>query len=68
MVVLEALLMSLMIDAHKRRHVATCDISGAFLKSDIDQLTYVAVDGPLVEMLLKSDPSYERFVVKRMSN
>ena len=44
-VAIEALLLTLVIDAHEERHVATCDISGAFLKSEIDEETFVVVDG-----------------------
>ena len=58
----EGLLLTLAIDAYEKRYVATCDISGAFLHSDMDEEVYVVVDGVLVEMLLGANADYKEFV------
>ena len=59
---IEALMLSLMIDAHENRVVATCDISGAFLHCDMDEFAYVVVDGELVNMLIRSNPKYAEYI------
>ena len=51
-----------MIDAAEGRDVATADVPGAFLHSDIDDDTYVIVDGPLVPILLRANKKYAEFV------
>jgi hypothetical protein len=58
----EALLLTLMIDAHEHRDVATCDITGAFLQSEMDEYTLVVVDGALVDMLLRANKDFAKFV------
>jgi hypothetical protein len=58
----EALLLTLMVDAHECRDVATCDISGAFLQSDMDEFTLVVVDGALVDMLIRANKEFKKFV------
>jgi hypothetical protein len=61
-VAIESLMLSCTIDAKERRQVITCDIPGAFMQSDMDELIYMKVEGPLAEMLTKVDPSkYEKF-------
>lgn len=59
---LESLLLSFMLDAADERCVGVVDIPGAFLTSDVEEDTYVIVDGVMVDMLLKSNPKYEKFV------
>jgi hypothetical protein len=51
-----------MIDAHEQRDVATCDISGAFLQSDMDEFTLVIVNGALVDMLIRANKDFGKFV------
>ena len=58
----EAVLISCMMDGHERRYVATADVPGAFLHSDIDGLIYVMVDGALVDILIRPNPKYKKFV------
>ena len=58
----EALLITLMIDAAEGRDVATSDVPGAFLHTDIDEDTYVVVDGALILLLLKANNKYAKFV------
>ena len=47
----ESLLITLMIDANENRDVATADVPGAFLHSNMDEETFVVVDGALVTMI-----------------
>ena len=58
----EALLITLMIDANENRDVATADVPGAFLHSDIDEETFVVVDGALVDILVKSNNKYAKYI------
>jgi hypothetical protein len=58
----EALLITLMIDAMENRDVATCDVPGAFLHSDMDEDVTVVVDGALVNLLVQSNNKYAKFV------
>ena len=60
----ESLFLSCVIDAMERRKVATVDIPGAFMQADIDEIVYVKLVGDLARLLIRVDPSYERFVVK----
>ena len=58
----EALLLTLMIDANEHRDVATADVPGAFLHSDMDEETFVVVDGALVDLLIQSNNKYAKYV------
>ena len=58
----DAVLLSFMWDVHEGRFVATADVPGAFLHSDMIELVYVVVDGVLVDMLIQSNPKYKKFV------
>ena len=60
----ESLFLSSIIDAMERRNVATVDIPGAFMQADIDEIIHVKLVGDLARLLIRVDPSYERFVVK----
>ena len=54
---LESILLSSMIDAHERRTVVTCDIPGAFMQTDIDEIVHVRLEGKMAELLTKVDPN-----------
>ena len=51
-----------MIDGYEHRKVMTLDIPGAFLQTDIDEKIHIRLDGPLVDLLIKVEPSYQSFV------
>jgi hypothetical protein len=51
-----------MVDALEHRDVATSDVPGAFLHSDLDEDVTVIVDGALVDLLLKSNNKYAKYV------
>jgi hypothetical protein len=59
---IEALMLTMMIEAKELRDVATCDISGAFLHTDIDEETFVVVDGALVDVLIQANKAYAKFM------
>eukprot|EP00980_Cylindrotheca_fusiformis_P017053 scaffold5233_cov88-Cylindrotheca_fusiformis.AAC.1 len=58
----EALFLSCLIDAIERRHVMVVDIPGAFMHADIDELIHVKLVGDIAELLLRVDPSYQKYV------
>ena len=62
----EALLLSCVIDAIERRHVATCDIPGAFMQSNMKTETServtIKLEGLMAQLLLKISPNdYEEY-------
>lgn len=54
------------IDAYKRRDVATCNITGAFLQCKItpgEKKIHVVLDGRMAELLAKQSPeTYQKYV------
>ena len=60
----EALFLTCLVDAIENRYVATCDVPGAFLHSDIDEQLYLKLEGEIAELLLKVNPTYAEFVSK----
>jgi hypothetical protein len=58
---LESLLLSCMIDAFEKRHVATVDIKGAFLKAPVpeDLELIVKMSGELAQLMCELDDSLE---------
>ena len=59
---LEALLISCVIDALEERDVATCDIPGAFMQADMDELIHIKLEGDIALLLVRLDPSYTQFL------
>jgi Reverse transcriptase (RNA-dependent DNA polymerase) len=59
----EALLLSLLIDAHEGRDVATADVVGAYLRAYMDDEVIMKFSGEFVDILLGMKPEYETFVV-----
>ena len=55
--------MSCIIDAKEKRHVATCDIDGAFLRMVMNKRTHVILDGKMVDLIITVNPSrYKDYV------
>ena len=52
----ESLLLSCTIDANEKRSVMTCDVPGAFMQVDVDEVVHVRLEGALAELLTKVDP------------
>ena len=51
----EGLLLSCTIDAQEERDVATTDIPGEFMQTDVNDTVYVRLSGPLATLLTKVD-------------
>ena len=52
MITIESLFLTCLIDAMEERCVITCDIPGAFMQMDIDELIHVKLEGELAELLV----------------
>ena len=61
----EALILTCVIDAIEGRDVATCDIPGAFMQSDMKGKVIMKLEGVMAEVIMKLDPKlYKKFVTK----
>mmetsp|Transcript_17140 Transcript_17140/g.24228 ORF Transcript_17140/g.24228 Transcript_17140/m.24228 type:complete len:133 (+) Transcript_17140:3448-3846(+) len=59
---LETMLLSMVIDAHKGRYVATADMVGAYLKTFMTDEVIVKFTGKKVELMCKVNKDYERYM------
>jgi hypothetical protein len=61
----EALILTCVIDAIEGRDVATCDIPGAFMQSDMKGKVMMKLEGVMAEVIIKIDPKlYTKVVAK----
>jgi hypothetical protein len=61
----EALLLTCVIDAIEGRDVATLDIPGAFMQSDMEGKVIMKLEGVMAEIILKIDPKlYKKFITQ----
>jgi len=60
---MDALMISLMIDAKERRDVATADVEGAYLHADMEEFVLLKLVGKAVDIMCQVNPKYENFVV-----
>jgi hypothetical protein len=61
----QALILTCVIDAIEGRDVATCDIPGAFMQSDMKGKVVMKLEGVMAEVILKIDPKlYTKYVIK----
>jgi hypothetical protein len=61
----EALILTCVIDAIEGRDVATCDIPGAFMQSDMKGKVVMKLKGVMAEIILKIDPKlYTKYIAK----
>ena len=58
----EALKVSLVIDALEERQVAISDVPGALLQADMNDIVHIKVTGEMVNIMIKLNPSYEKYV------
>ncbi len=56
----ESLILSCVIDAIEKRDVATCDIPGAFMQSDMKGKVVMKLEGVMAEVILKIDPKKDK--------
>ena len=61
----EALLLTAAIDSHEKQFVATCDITGAFLKVEMDEFVLIVLHGKEIEALVQANPKYKQYIHKR---
>jgi Reverse transcriptase (RNA-dependent DNA polymerase) len=57
-----ALMLTILIDAYEKRDVATADVAGAYLKANMTDHVIIKFVGESVDILLKMEPSYVKFV------
>ena len=62
MISIESLFLTCLIDAMEERCVITCDIPGAFMQTDINELIHVKLEGELAKLLVCLDPTYQKFI------
>ena len=62
---IEALMLTCVIDAKEQRNVAVVDLLGAFMQSDMEGEVIMKLEGVMVEVIVKIDPSkYEKYSVQ----
>jgi hypothetical protein len=59
-VAIELVMLSCTIDAHEGRDVATADIPGAFLQTDMEGNVHMMLEGKMAELLARLDPKMYR--------
>jgi hypothetical protein len=61
----EALILPCVVDASEGRDVATCDIPGAFMQSNMKGKVVMKLEGAMAEVIVKMDPKqYTKYVKK----
>ena len=63
----EALLITAAVDAAEERFVATCDITGAFLKADMDEFVLIVLHNEEIDALIQANQKYKEYV-KTLNN
>jgi hypothetical protein len=62
-VAIESVMLSCTIDAKERRDVATVDILGAFMQTDMEDTVHMVLEGTMAELLVKLDPKlYRKYI------
>jgi len=59
----DALLISLIVDAHELRNVAVADVVEVYLKADMNDYTLLKYTGESVDIMCKMNPKYEEYVI-----
>ena len=57
---IEALFLSCIMDAKEGRCVVTCDIPGAFMQADMDELIHLKLEGDIALLLIRFDPTCQQ--------
>jgi hypothetical protein len=60
---IDALLLSIMMDAKERRDVGTADVTGAYLNAYVTDFVIMKFTGESVDILCNMNPHYTQFVV-----
>ena len=53
----DSVIMTGVVDAHERRHIAIIDVENAFLQSENDQRIIMAIRGKTAELLVRLNPA-----------
>jgi hypothetical protein len=62
---IKSFFLSCAIDVKEGRKVVTCDIPGAFMQTDIDEIIHVQLEGLLAKLLTKVNPElYMKYLTK----
>ena len=56
----DSVIMTGVVDAHERRHIAIIDVENAFLQSENDQMIIIAIRGKTAELLVRLNPALYR--------
>ena len=59
---LESLMITLLVDAHERRDVATADVAGAYLFADINDNVLIKINGTSTDIMCEVSPSYKKLL------
>ena len=59
----DALMLTILIDAHEGRDVATADITGAYLNAEMDDFVVMKFEGREVDILCQLNPTHRQHVV-----
>ena len=63
-VMTESVMLSCMINVKERQDVATADIPGAFMQTDLEEKVHIQLEGAMAELLLKIDPNlYNKYLI-----
>ena len=57
-------MITLLVDAHERRDIATADVAGAYLLATMNDYTIVKISGKPTEIMCQVDPKYKKFVTR----
>ena len=60
----EGLLLTAAIDASENRYIATCDITGAYLKADMDEFVLIVLHDKEMDALVQANKIYTKHVHK----
>ena len=58
----DALLLTLLVDAHEKRDVATADVAGAYLHAKLEDFTLLKMEGDSVDIMCEVNEDYRQFV------
>ena len=53
--------LSCLIDTTEHCYIITCDIPGAFMQTDIDELVCLSLEQEIADLWLKADPTYAEY-------
>ncbi len=55
-------MLSIIIDTHEQRNVATADVAGAYLHADLEDFTLMKIEGESVDIMCNVCEDYKQFV------